>query len=84
MSKGIRISQRRILRYLCMSRGRNDQQMPSENHADNFLLNKMKSTIEIRNMKLHEENKHGSMQNCEAVRKLVEMVVLKLFSKWRN
>ena len=58
--------------------------MRSENHADNFLLNKMKSTSEIRNMKLHEENKRSSMQNCKAVRKLTEMVVLKLFKKWRN
>ena len=60
------------------------QQMPSVNWTDNFVLNIMKSTTEIRNMKLHEENKHGSMQNYKAVRKLIGIPVLKLSRKWRN
>ena len=52
--------------------------MPSESCADNFGLNIMKTTIEIRNMKLHEESKPGSMQNCKAVRKFIKMLVLEL------
>ena len=38
----------------------------------------MKSTTEIKNMKLHEENKPGSLQNYRAVRKLIEMLVFEI------
>ena len=72
-SKGIRYSQRKNLGYFC----RNGQQMPSKNWTDNFVLNMLKSTMEIRNTKLHEVNKPCSMQNYKAVRTLIEMLVLK-------
>ena len=39
---------------------------------------RMKSTIEIRNMRLREENKLGSMQNYKTVRKLNGMIVVRL------
>ena len=41
------------------------QQLPSVNCTDKFVLNILKSIREIRHMKLHEENKPGSMQNFE-------------------
>ena len=39
----------------------NVQQMPSQIWTDNLVLNILKSTMEIRSMKLHEENKPCSM-----------------------
>ena len=39
------------------------QWMPSVNWTGNGVLSILKSTIKITNMKLHEENKLGSMQN---------------------
>ena len=58
---------------------RNVQTMPSVNSTDKFVIIVWKSTIEIRHMKLREENKLGSMQNYKTVRKLNEMIVLKMF-----
>ena len=58
-SKGIRYSQRKDLRlYEGVEDGTS-----SVNWTDNGVLNTLKSTIEITNMELHEENKLGSMQN---------------------
>ena len=54
-----------------MSRGRNDQRMPSENLADNFIENWE-----------DEAYKPGNMQNYKAVRQLIEMLVSELFMKW--
>ena len=49
-----------------------------------FVLNTLKFSIEIRNLKLHEENKPRSMPNCKNVRKFIEMLALKLLKKSRN
>ena len=58
--------------------------MPSVSWTDNFVLNMLKSTVEIKNVKFHDENEPGSMPNYKVVRKLIEMLVLKLFKKLRN
>ena len=60
------------------------QTSSSVNWTDNFVLIVWKSTPDIRSMKRREENKRGSIQNYKAVRKFIEMIVLKRFKKWKN
>ena len=55
--------------------------MPSVKSTDKFILVVLKSTTEIRILKHYEDNKLCSMQNCKAVRMLIEMFVSKLFKK---
>ena len=55
--------------------------MPTISWTDNFVLNIVNSTIEIRNMKLHEEKNLSSMQKYKAVRKLFELLIFKLLKK---
>ena len=49
--------------------------MPFKIWTGNLVLSTMKSTTEIRNVKLLEENEPCSMLNFKAVGKLIEMLV---------
>ena len=68
-SKGIRYSLRKSVRYVCRSRGRNVQQMPSASWTDNFVLNILKSTVRSGVWRI--------------VTGLNEINVLKPLKKWR-
>ena len=78
---GVLLEEQRIQIHLCTSRGRNVQATSSVNWTDNLVLNILKSTREIRYVKLHDETEPDSMQNYKAVRKLIEMLALKLTKK---
>ena len=82
-SRGIRHSQRKTWHNSTGVEGETCSKcQPSVGQT--FVLDTVNSTIEIRNMKLHEEKNPSSMQNYKAARKLFELLVLKLFKKWRN